>query len=246
LGFGAGLGAGAAAPLSDAVLLDVFVLSGIRGESAADKAREAARRAAAAAAGLVALPPSALAAPLAAGADAARAFAHALTNEQSVRLLRHGSGPGGGGGGAAAGGGAARASAAVDAAPDARVLAGLWGGAFDRLFAHVVLNLPRLVAEASLACAAAVAPGAPAPLPLPLSLAVGGPLLASLQDMLTDVDVLTLVREAVAARVQARLLAGGAAPAGAQAAPAAPVGGAAAQAQAATGGAEAAGGAAAQ
>jgi hypothetical protein len=95
------------------------------------------------------------------------------------------------------------------------LLASLWGGAFDRLFSHVVLNLPRVVAEASLACASLPAApadadsrrGSPAPLPLPLSLAVGHPLLTSLQDMLTDVDVLTLVREAVAAKVAQRVAA---------------------------------------
>jgi hypothetical protein len=196
------------APLSDEVLMQLFLLSSYRGQTVAERAGEGQRRTAARAAGLVVPPPHVPAAALGPGGAGVRGFAQALSNEQAVQLLRHGSGPAGGAPAAAAG-------AAVDAAPAPFLLASLWGGAFDRLFSHVVLNLPRVVAEASLACAslpptpvdADSRRGSPAPLPLPLSLAVGHPLLTSLQDMLTDVDVLTLVREAVAAKVAQRVAA---------------------------------------
>ena len=64
-----------------------------------------------------------------------------------------------------------------------------------------MLNLPRLVAEGAGAFAAGGPPAARAQRAL-LGAAVGGPILAALQDTLCDVDVVTLVREAVAQRVQ--------------------------------------------
>ena len=165
------------------------------------------------------------------GENSAKSFANSLKNEQAVLLLKHGSG----GGGERGGGGEESShstqtttpSSSLDAPVNPGVLAALWGGVFDRLFSHVVINLPRLVAEASLSCSAAFNDNKheegeegegmkkksstlattthTTPLPLPLSLAVGHPILTSLQDMLTDVDVLTLVREAVAAKIAQRL-----------------------------------------
>jgi len=105
-------------------------------------------------------------------------------------------------------------------------LAAGWGPAFDSLYAYTVLQLPRLIAEGAVqqglrgsqaqgssATAAVGGEGAgAAALPRPphpgLVLATAAPLLAALQDMLADVDVVTLLREAVALRVQSRLARG--------------------------------------
>jgi hypothetical protein len=232
--------------LSDDVLLQLFLLSQYKGQTKEEQRIEELRRKAARDSGLVVSAPHVPLSVLSDGATSAKTFANSLKNEQAVLLLRHGSG--GSGSGAKEGenshikqqqsSSSSSSSSSLDAPVNPSVLAALWGGVFDRLFSHVVLNLPRLVAEASLSCSAAIdkeeneeeeenededdndderskkkmnrnkqasTSTHTTPLPLPLSLAVGHPILTSLQDMLTDVDVLTLVREAVAAKIQQRL-----------------------------------------
>lgn len=227
--------------VSDDLILQMFLLSTIKGVSSAEKDAESAERRIASAAGLLALP--SLIGP--------HGSAHGITNEQAIRLLRYGGGGSGGaaqsspaaGGPAAAASSASSASSQLDAHPTPFQLAAGWGPAFDQIFSHVVLNLPRLVAESALACASmqpkkggddgssrnnadrgrsrsparttgstrgrssSPSSSAAKPLPLPLSLSIASPLLTSLQDMLTDVDVLTLIREAVASKIQARVAA---------------------------------------
>jgi len=217
--------------LSDDVLLQLFLLSHYKGQTKEEQRIDEMKRKAARESGLVVTAPHVPLAVLSNGANSAKSFANSLKNEQAVLLLKHGSG----GGGGEEGGESSHSksttttpSSSLDAPVNPGVLAALWGGVFDRLFSHVVINLPRLVAEASLSCSAAVNDNKQenendegegrnkksslsamtthtTPLPLPLSLAVGHPILTSLQDMLTDVDVLTLVREAVAAKIQQRL-----------------------------------------
>jgi hypothetical protein len=206
--------------LSDDVLLQLFLLSQYKGQTKEEKRIDLIKRETAQKAGLLVSAPHVPLSVLNDGPDIAKTFANSLKNEQALLLLKHGSG------------GINKTmnstsqkhstTSALDAPVNPSVLAALWGGVFDRLFSHVVINLPRLVAEASLSCSAAITSKEDdedieghgkhtlrtkqaTPLPLPLSLAVGHPILTSLQDMLTDVDVLTLVREAVAAKIQVRL-----------------------------------------
>lgn len=95
-------------------------------------------------------------------------------------------------------------------------LASGWGPAHDQLYSHIVLQLPRLVAEGVVQMSrglqvqptGSTSAGADKSSPLPhpgLVLAVAFPLLSSLQEMLCDLDVVTLLREAVATKVQERL-----------------------------------------
>lgn len=217
--------------LSDDVLLQLFLLSHYKGQTKEEQRIEEMKRKAARESGLVVTAPHVPLAVLSNGENSAKSFANSLKNEHAVLLLKHGSGGGGEGGGGGEESSHSKLtttpSSSLDAPVNPGVLAALWGGVFDRLFSHVVINLPRLVAEASLSCSAAFNDNKheegeegegmnkksstlattthPTPLPLPLSLAVGHPILTSLQDMLTDVDVLTLVREAVAAKIAQRL-----------------------------------------
>jgi hypothetical protein len=193
---GGGLPTDLSAGVSDDFLLQLLLLSTTQGQTAAQKKAEGEARAAAAAAGLLALP--SLVGP--------HGGAHVLTNEQALRLLRHGSGEG-----LASSSSSSFSPSPYDLTPAPLELAAGWAPAFDRIFSHVVLNLPRAVAEAGLATSSVFGGGEAAatknatPLPVPLSLSVASPVLSALQDMLTDVDVVTLVREAVAAKVQARI-----------------------------------------
>jgi hypothetical protein len=211
--------------LSDDVLLQLFLLSQYKGQTKEEKRIDLIKRETAQKAGLIVSAPHVPLSVLNDGPDIAKTFANSLKNEQALLLLKHGSG----GMGSTTSSTSQKDStsqkhstSALDAPVNPSVLAALWGGVFDRLFSHVVINLPRLVAEASLSCSAVITSKEDdednegqgkhmlltkqaTPLPLPLSLAVGHPILTSLQDMLTDVDVLTLVREAVAAKIQVRL-----------------------------------------
>lgn len=95
-------------------------------------------------------------------------------------------------------------------AVDALALATHYSGTLDEMLTHTVLNLPRLVAEAASASVGRVVSrggGADVHVTRAVASAVGGPLLAALQDTLSDVDVVTLIREAVAARVQSSIVA---------------------------------------
>ena len=111
------------------------------------------------------------------------------------------------------------------AAAAAAALSSGWGGEFDRIYSAVVLGLPPLIARAALGLPSGEARGTvvdavdaegvgtsltPAEA---ASLAVGSALVSACQGLLTDAEVVTLLREAVAARVDALLRRqGGAAP----------------------------------
>ncbi len=133
--------------------------------------------------------------------------------------------------GAASGLSSTPSSSSSSSSPSESVIASAWPQHFDALYSHVVLQMPRLCLEAGLTSAIAAAPASSSSsssatvsiasadghgsmsgsargtsnvsMKEQVPMAVAWAVLGSLQDMLTDPDVVTLVREAVSAKMKA-------------------------------------------